>query len=67
MIPSRELPGFCITIVALLAVTSASHAGLGGIQDSGAFFSGQAKAGASRTIGEVERSLTKDIVFDDIP
>jgi len=44
--------------------TAASRAGLGGIQDNGAFFSEQARAEGSRIIGDVERTLKKDIVVE---
>ena len=70
MISFRKIPVLLTTVFALLLGTSASRAGLGGIQDGGAFFSEHAKAEASRTIGDVERSLKKDIVietFAEIP
>lgn len=70
MISFRKTLSLLTTVAALLLGTSASRAGLGGISDGGAFFSEQAKAEASRTIGDVERSLKKDIVietFGEIP
>lgn len=70
MISSQKFLVLLATTVALLLGTSVSRAGLGGIRDGGAFFSDSAKQDASRTIGEVERSVKKDIVietFQEIP
>lgn len=70
MISFRKIPVLLTTVLALMLGTSAGRAGLGGIQDGGAFFSEHAKAEASRIIGDVERTLKKDIVietFAEIP
>src|SRR5437870_4059243 len=64
MIPTRILPFLFTTVFALMLGAPASQAGLGGIHDGGEFFSDQAKAEASRTIGDVERSMKKDIIVE---
>lgn len=67
MITSRKFLLLFTTFAALLVGTSVGRAGLGGIRDGGAFFSDDAKADASRTIGDVERTLKKDIVIETFP
>lgn len=64
MIPFPKTVLLFTAAMVLLLRTPAVHAGLGGIQDNGGFFSEQARAEASRLIGEVERSLKKDIVVE---
>ena len=56
-----SIPAFAI---ALLLGTVSLHAGAGGIQDTGAFFSEFAKAKAMSTINEVASTLRKDIVVE---
>jgi len=50
--------------------TNVCRAGAGGVVDNGGFFSEQAKSDAAKTIGEMERSLRKDLAvetFKEIP
>ncbi len=70
MIPFTKIHTVLIALVALVLGTPAARAAAGGIQDGGAFFSEQAKAEATRVIGDVQRTVKKDIVietFAEIP
>jgi uncharacterized protein len=64
MTPFPKVLRLLAALVALLLCTASVRAGLGSIQDNGAFFSEPARAEALRIIGDVERNLKKDIVIE---
>lgn len=70
MIPFTKIARLFTVLAAVLITTGAVRAASGGIHDNGAFFSEKARAEASRIIGDLGRSVKKDVVietFQEIP